>query len=72
MPGLYIQDGGQTASALGNAIGQLADNLSPEGRARAQLVYQQTQGADIANQNAYEQQLAAEAAARGLRALRAR
>lgn len=64
-PGIYIQDGGATSSALGNALGGIAANLTPEAQARAQLIYQQTQGADIANQTAYEQQLLAEAAARG-------
>jgi hypothetical protein len=42
----------------------LADNLSPQGRAQAQLLYQQTQGADIANERAYTQQMLDAAAAR--------
>src|SRR6516162_3583795 len=52
MPGLYINDGGQTSSALSNALSGLSMALSPEARAKADLLWYQTQGADIANQGA--------------------
>ena len=63
MPGLYINDGGATSSALGNILGGIAQQVGPEAAAKAQLLYQQTQGADISNQDAYEKLLAGEAAA---------
>jgi hypothetical protein len=34
--GIYIQDGGQTASALGNILGNIATNLGPQAQAEAQ------------------------------------
>ena len=63
MPGIYVQDGGATSSALGNILGGIAQQVGPEAAAKAQLLYQQTQGADISNQDAYEKLLAGEAAA---------
>ena len=62
MPGIFINDGGQTSSTLGNILGGIAANVGPEAAAKAQLLYQQTQGADLANQNAFELQQAAERA----------
>jgi hypothetical protein len=43
-------------STLGNILGGIAANVGPEAAAKAQLLYQQTQGADIANETAYTQQ----------------
>ena len=63
MPGIYINDGGQTSSAIGNILGGIAQQVGPEGAAKAALLQQQTQGADISNQDAYEKLLAGEAAA---------
>ena len=50
MPGLYIQDGGETSSAIGNILGGIAQQVGPEGAAKAALLQQQTQGADLDNQ----------------------
>ena len=63
MPGIYVNDGGATSSAIGNILGGIAQEVGPEGAAKAALLQQQTQGADISNQDAYEKLLAAEAAA---------
>ena len=57
MPGIYVQDGGATSSALGNILGGIAQQVGPEAAAKAQLLYQQTQGADIANERSYTQQV---------------
>jgi hypothetical protein len=65
VPGIYVNDGGATSSALGSILGNIATNVGPEAAAKAQLLSQQTQGADISNQDAYEKLLAGEAAARG-------
>jgi hypothetical protein len=50
MPGIYINDGGQTSSTIGSMLGNLATSLSPEAAAQAQLLREQTIGADLANQ----------------------
>ena len=50
-------------SSLGNILGGLAENLSPQGQARAQLLYQQTGQADVARQQAQDILLARRAAA---------
>ena len=50
MPGLYINDGGATSSAIGNILGGIAQEVGPEGAAKAALLSQQTQGADLDNQ----------------------
>ena len=63
MPGIYISDGGASSSAIGNILGGIAQQVGPEGAAKAALLQQQTQGADISNQDAYEKLLAGEAAA---------
>lgn len=63
MPGIYVNDGGATSSALGNILGGIAQQVGPEAAAKAALLYQQTQGADISNQDAYEKLLAGETAA---------
>jgi hypothetical protein len=63
MPGIYVNDGGATSSAIGNILGGIAQQVGPEGAAKAALLSQQTQGADISNQDAYEKLLAGEAAA---------
>jgi hypothetical protein len=63
MPGIYVNDGGATSSAIGNILGGIAQEVGPEGAAKAALLAQQTQGADISNQDAYEKLLAGEAAA---------
>jgi hypothetical protein len=63
MPGIYVNDGGATSSAIGNILGGIAQEVGPEGAAKAALLQQQTQGADISNQDAYEKLLAGEAAA---------
>jgi hypothetical protein len=41
--GIYIHDGGQTASALGN----IATNLGPQAQAEAQNLRYRTEGQDI-------------------------
>ena len=51
------------SSAIGNILGGIAQEVGPEGAAKAALLSQQTQGADISNQDAYEKLLANEAAA---------
>jgi hypothetical protein len=58
-----VNDGGATSSAIGNILGGIAQEVGPEGAAKAALLQQQTQGADISNQDAYEKLLAGEAAA---------
>ena len=63
MPGIYISDGGQTSSALGNVLGGIAANLSPEASARAQLLREQTEQADWNNRLLSSQVPATEAAA---------
>ena len=49
MPGIYVNDGGATSSAIGNILGGIAQEVGPEGAAKAALLSQQTQGADLAN-----------------------
>lgn len=51
MPGMYINDGGEMSSALGNILGGIAQQVSPEGQAKAALTAQQTQGADLDNED---------------------
>jgi hypothetical protein len=63
MPGIYINDGGQTSSTLGNILGGIAANVGPEAAAKAQLLYQQTQGQDLTNQDVFEAQRAREISA---------
>ena len=58
-----MNDGGATSSALGNILGGIAQQVGPEAAAKAALLYQETQGADIANQEAYEKLGTGEAAA---------
>ena len=55
MPGIYVQDGGETASALGKILGGVAANMSPQAQAEAQALRYRTEGLDIANQAAAEQ-----------------
>ena len=62
MPGIYINDGGQTASALGNVLGGLATELGPEAAAKAQLLREQTEQADWSNRLLSTQVPAAEQA----------
>ena len=50
MPGIYVNDGGATSSAIGNILGGIAQEVGPEGAAKAALLSQQTQGADLDNQ----------------------
>jgi hypothetical protein len=64
MPGIYVQDGGETSSALGNILGNIAQQVGPEGAAKAALLQQQTQGADLANERTWTQQVLDAAAAR--------
>jgi hypothetical protein len=45
--GIYILDGGQTASALGNILGNIATNLGPQAQAEAQNLRYRTEGQDI-------------------------
>ena len=49
-PGIYVQDGGELSSSLGNILGGIAQQVGPEGAAKAALLAQQTQGADLDNQ----------------------
>lgn len=49
MPGIYINDGGATSSALGNMLGGIAANFSPEAAAKAQLLREQIEEADRQN-----------------------
>ena len=63
MPGIYVNDGGEMSSALGNILGNIATQVGPKAAAEAALLQQQTQGADISNQDAYQKLLAGEAAA---------
>ena len=53
MPGIYVNDGGATSSAIGNILGGIAQEVGPEGAAKAALLAQQTQGADLANEDAW-------------------
>jgi hypothetical protein len=50
VPGIYINDGGQTSSALGNILGGIATNLSPQTAAQAQLLREQTIQENLLNQ----------------------
>jgi hypothetical protein len=50
MPGIYVNDGGATSSAIGNILGGIAQEVGPEGAAKAALLQQQTQGADLENE----------------------
>ena len=45
-----MNDGGQTGSTISSVLGNLATSLSPEAAAQAQLLREQTIGADLANQ----------------------
>ena len=45
-----MNDGGATSSAIGNILGGIAQEVGPEGAAKAALLSQQTQGADLDNQ----------------------
>jgi hypothetical protein len=54
VPGLYINDGGETASALGKVLGGIASNYDPKTIAEAQALRYRTEGEDIANQKAAE------------------
>ena len=63
-PGLYVQDGGELSSSLGNILGNIATQVGPEGAAKAALLAQQTQGADLANERTWTQQVLDAAAAR--------
>jgi hypothetical protein len=49
MPGIYVNDGGQTSSAIGSILGNLATNLGPEAAAKAQLLKLQSEEADRQN-----------------------
>ena len=51
MPGIYVNDGGATSSAIGNILGGIAQEVGPEGVAKAALLAQQTQGADLDNED---------------------
>ena len=51
MPGIYVHDGGATSSAIGNILGGIAQEVGPEGAAKAALLAQQTQGADLENED---------------------
>ena len=55
MPGIYVNDGGATSSAIGNILGGIAQEVGPEGAAKAALLAQQTQGADLAKRGQMEQ-----------------
>jgi hypothetical protein len=55
MPGIYVNDGGATSSAIGNILGGIAQEVGPEGAAKAALLAQQTQGADLENQAKWNQ-----------------
>jgi hypothetical protein len=46
MPGIYINDGGGSTSALSGAIANLAGAFSPEAQARARLLQLQSESAD--------------------------
>jgi hypothetical protein len=50
MPGIYINDGGQTSSALSSALAGLAGAMSPENAAKAQLYWLESEKADLENQ----------------------
>jgi hypothetical protein len=50
-PGLYVQDGGQLSSSLGSILGNIATQVGPEAAAKAALLSQQTQGADLDNED---------------------
>jgi hypothetical protein len=63
VPGIYINDGGATSSALGNVLGNIATNLGPEAAAKAQLLREQTEQADWNNRLLSSQVPASEAAA---------
>jgi hypothetical protein len=52
-----VNDGGATSSALGNILGGIAQQVGPEAAAKAALLYQQTQGADITNERNYTQEV---------------
>jgi hypothetical protein len=54
MPGIYVNDGGATSSAIGNALGGLATDFSPETAAKAKLLWLQSEGVDISNQAAID------------------
>jgi hypothetical protein len=64
MPGIFINDGGATSSALGSALGNLATTVGPKAAAEAQLLFQQTQGQDLSNERNWSQQVLDAAAAR--------
>ena len=63
-PGVYLHDGGEMSSSLGNILGNIATQVGPEGAAKAALLAQQTQGADLANERTWTQQVLDAAAAR--------
>lgn len=59
-----MNDGGATSSAIGNILGGIAQEVGPEGAAKAALLQQQTQGTDLANERLWTQQVLDAAAAR--------
>ena len=63
MPGIFVNDGGSTSSALGNALGGIAADFSPQAYAAAQLVRQQTEEAMWQNRQLSSQVPAQENAA---------
>jgi hypothetical protein len=63
MPGIYLNDGGATSSALGNALGGLAGAFSPENQAKAALIKLQSEQADWQNRQLSDTVNAAEQAA---------
>ena len=62
MPGIYVNDGGATSSALGNILGGIAQQVGPEAAAKAQLLREQTEQADWNNRLLSSQVPATEAA----------
>jgi hypothetical protein len=54
VPGLYINDGGATSSALGQILGGIATNMGPEAAAKAEYQRYLTEHQDIESQKAAE------------------
>jgi hypothetical protein len=61
MPGLYINDGGETGSALSAALANIANNFSPKTQAEAELLRLQTEGKNWENRGLSDKTLATEA-----------
>ena len=60
-PGLYLNDGGETASALSSALANIANNYSPKTQAEAAMLKLQMEGQNWQNRGLSDKTIATEA-----------